>query len=1038
MLPFYLAAKKKAEAADLKNWAVLGTNKQNELRVGDISVTVDSEKSGNTYLAPYTQWHSKRNNTNFVVPVGAVGKGSFAANTITSWTMVVSDSSGQTINTCSGTFDSDNCIFGQHCEQAHCKYNETNKPDYGWQQRVSEEECLALGDPDGCSSKPEKWWNQNGVGGPWIKGCRPSSDFKVEENNVCSPKRYDVDDIYGKDNMPCYYSNMPAKGSCGTNQSSPGAQFCDTLLLSCPAIPTPGVRYGIDITLEGNGVWNATAKATEHLSATYIRTNDRQSYVGTYQCEVPKDDTSQKDLCQGDITQWTYKEHPEYHYNKHTFSYPSYPSKENDAPVVAAYWSEWAAYKRFSWEIEQGTENALTKRRYYAQNTPFDQLTHVLYAFIPICGNGESSEGQLSLCAVGVNDCLPTDDHELLSGNPYFNLRAKACKFAEDGSEAPTTKGALGSLASDFELVFHDPWSEFHVAGGGYLAIESVKQQYPDLKILPSVGGWSLSKMFFYLDKPEFRKKFVASCKKFLTTWKVFDGIDIDWEFPGGHGQDDGSSVGYYEFPDDIPSELNLMQYKNMLELRGESLKPLHAATKQEGNKEKDPITYNLLMKDLRAMLDSLGKEMGRSYQLSSAISAGAEKIKLMKYGEVSDELDHIFLMSYDLAGAWSNIVGHQTPVYRREDNSLMESTSNSVDLLINQNFPAKKIVVGAAMYGRGWKNPIPLSKKSVRFLDDDGSSKTGIDYYGSNAKDGACTGDSQKGVIDYGSIARKIKNNECEVFYDECAQAPLARCKVGDGYDIYTYDNARSIKAKADYVKEKKLGGLFAWVLDQDNGTILNAMHKYLGNKCLGSCSETLPENYPARTCTKPGPNPGPNPGPKPGPQPQPQTGSVCCVLAENFKDHAQCDGKSYEGCKSTSCTWTSNCIAVYDDKQAPPTPTTPPTPTPTYPPTTTPTSPPTTSPTSPPTPTTKPSGGGSTGKCTVKPNMGPWGDHCNTDNEDECVAYWQYCVWTGSGGGDSHGCTVVPGMEDFAVFCGTDDITTCNMYPAYCKWVN
>jgi chitinase len=35
---------------------------------------------------------------------------------------------------------------------------------------------------------------------------------------------------------------------------------------------------------------------------------------------------------------------------------------------------------------------------------------------------------------------------------------------------------------------------------------------------------------------PAIRARFVSSVKDFLQTWKFFDGVDIDWEFPGGGG----------------------------------------------------------------------------------------------------------------------------------------------------------------------------------------------------------------------------------------------------------------------------------------------------------------------------------------------------------------------------------------------------------------------------------------------------------------------------------------------------------------------
>lgn len=64
----------------------------------------------------------------------------------------------------------------------------------------------------------------------------------------------------------------------------------------------------------------------------------------------------------------------------------------------------------------------------------------------------------------------------------------------------------------------------------------ALKQARPDLKILPSIGGWTLSDPFFFMGDKVKRDRFVGSVKEFLQTRKFFDGVDIDWEFPGGKG----------------------------------------------------------------------------------------------------------------------------------------------------------------------------------------------------------------------------------------------------------------------------------------------------------------------------------------------------------------------------------------------------------------------------------------------------------------------------------------------------------------------
>lgn len=123
------------------------------------------------------------------------------------------------------------------------------------------------------------------------------------------------------------------------------------------------------------------------------------------------------------------------------------------------------------------------------------------------------------------------------------------------------------------------------------------------------------------------RARFVASVKDFLKTWKFFDGVDIDWEFPGGGGQN-------------------------------ETL----------GNPQQDKATYTALMHDLRTMLNELSAETGRTYELTSAIGSGQDKIEDVDYAQAQQYMDHIFLMSYDFYGGWSNTdLGHQAALHGAE-----------------------------------------------------------------------------------------------------------------------------------------------------------------------------------------------------------------------------------------------------------------------------------------------------------------------------------------------------------------------------------
>lgn len=126
------------------------------------------------------------------------------------------------------------------------------------------------------------------------------------------------------------------------------------------------------------------------------------------------------------------------------------------------------------------------------EQVPPGNLTHVLYAFLRLCGPGQ----------------LPKD--------------AAACEGKRD------FELAVSPLEARFDQVF-----------------ARYKQRAPHLQVLASVGGWGGSDPFFHLaQNPAGRAAFVASAQRFLREHPAFDGIDIDWEHPGDNSAVNGVKLG--------------------------------------------------------------------------------------------------------------------------------------------------------------------------------------------------------------------------------------------------------------------------------------------------------------------------------------------------------------------------------------------------------------------------------------------------------------------------------------------------------------
>lgn len=409
-----------------------------------------------------------------------------------------------------------------------------------------------------------------------------------------------------------------------------------------------------------------------------------------------------------------------------------YVNKSNS--VVGSYFVEWGVYGR----------------NFPVDKVPAYNLTHILYGFIPICGPNEA----------------------LRAANPSgHNILQASCNGLPDYSVtihdifAAVTKTQNGQVSGDSYR-------------GNFGQLMALKQAQPDLKILPSVGGWTLSDPFYDLGNAANRKTFVDSMETFLRTWKFFDGVDIDWEFPGGGG----ASAGL-------------------------------------GDVVNDGETYRLLMRDLRAMMDKLSAETGRTYELSSAVSANKNRINRIDYKATEQYMDHIFVMAYDFYGAWdNNKLGHMTGVYPPEFRAGDEQTFNfnlntAIDTFLTQGVNPKKLVAGVAMYGRGWTGVNGFDQTS--HLTGQGT--------------GPVKGTWEDGVVDYREIAQFRNSPEWSYHYDPVSHAPyIYKASTGD---LISYDDPRSVMEKGAYVKTKGLGGLFSWEIDADNGDILNAMHESLGH---------------------------------------------------------------------------------------------------------------------------------------------------------------------------------------------------------------
>lgn len=247
----------------------------------------------------------------------------------------------------------------------------------------------------------------------------------------------------------------------------------------------------------------------------------------------------------------------------------------------------------------------------------------------------------------------------------------------------------------------------------------------------------------------EARQKFIDSIMEIVEEYN-FDGIDMDWEYPGWDGLTDSTS--------------------------------------------QDVHNFTLFLKELRATFDAYKEGM-----LITAAVVGTESInKFYEATEVAKYVDYLNVMTYDCN--YSSKASHHTA-----PKDTIWSTESAIINWLAKGVDSKKIVIGAAFYGKIFTLSTPVS----------------------NPKDSLGKSASSVKTIQYTEIYNSYINNpDYKEYLDSAADAYY----ISDGNIFISYDNPYSIQVKADLVKEYDLGGIMFWDYGSDTtGQLLSAVYSGL-----------------------------------------------------------------------------------------------------------------------------------------------------------------------------------------------------------------
>jgi GH18 family chitinase len=254
-----------------------------------------------------------------------------------------------------------------------------------------------------------------------------------------------------------------------------------------------------------------------------------------------------------------------------------------------------------------------------------------------------------------------------------------------DAAHPENTKLHCLDTYADFEHTEGGiPWDA--PVKGNFYDLKKLKEKYPHLKILISVGGWTKGQDLSPISaNPIARNALAADMAKFLVTYPFIDGFDIDWEYPLSGGTDGTEIVNGIPVP---PQKYSPDDNKNLVYL-------LKAMRQAMPNKLISIAAGNNVRK---VAAQYLGPNNRTQYGMTE---------------DISTYCDYITYFGYDFGGNWYDKTCYNAPLYasgNTNDPLYGAAQSESLDELTNQylnviGFPANKLIMGLPFYGKIFKN---------------------------------------------------------------------------------------------------------------------------------------------------------------------------------------------------------------------------------------------------------------------------------------------------------------------------------------------
>ncbi|MFH8839540.1 glycosyl hydrolase family 18 protein [Streptomyces sp. NPDC017868] len=324
-------------------------------------------------------------------------------------------------------------------------------------------------------------------------------------------------------------------------------------------------------------------------------------------------------------------------------------------------------------------------------------------------------------------------------------------------------------------------------------AVAGLKKSNPALKVGLNVGGWEMSQAFHHVaEEPGLRTAFADSLARIFRAFPMFTTLHLDWQFPGAMGASDN--------------------------VYG----------------PEDPENYARLIREVKQKLDPI---VPGGVEIAVAVAGTVEKIKAANVPLLVDAgAGRLNLLAFDFFGSpWSDKLGHHAPLRRDPQAPDAPSVDDAVSYLIQD----LKIAPGAIhlAYATSSRNAQRAEIASTSPL------KGGYDPYpGATTVGTFKSGESEPADLlrNYLDLENGGARNGFALYTDTVADADFLHNP--DSGVFVSLDTPRTVRAKAEYARAHKLGGLYAHRADADTGLLANAAREGLGHTVTGTVVDMKP----------------------------------------------------------------------------------------------------------------------------------------------------------------------------------------------------